>query len=119
LRGWFKDIVVDVNASLKQSNGKHYNLRAFMWDQMKDWLSSASLPNDKDLRVSLTALRYGYKAGELLLESKDDMKSRGVKSPDEGDSLALTFAVPVTKRKAPPIPLDRIAVYPIDDEMGF
>lgn len=119
LRGWFKDIVVDVNASLKQANGKHYNLRAFMWDQMKDWLSSASLPNDKDLRVSLTALRYGYKAGELLLESKDDMKSRGVKSPDEGDSLALTFAVPVTKRKAPPIPLDRIPAYDIDPEFGM
>lgn len=119
LRGWFGDIVVDVNAALSMSNGEHYNLRAFMWDQMKDWLETASIPNEQELRVSLTALRYGYKGGALLLESKEDMKKRGIKSPDEGDSLALTFAIPVTKRKAAPIPRDRIAVYDVDDETGM
>jgi phage terminase large subunit len=120
LRGWFKHLVVDVNAALVLSNGKHYNLRAFMWDQMKEWLEVSSLPNDQDLRVSLTALRYGYKGGELLLESKDDMKARGVKSPDEGDSLALTFAYPGTPNAPPPpIRADQIANYGVDPEMGM
>jgi hypothetical protein len=29
--------------------------------------------------------------GRLLLESKDEMKKRGMPSPDEGDAVALTL----------------------------
>ena len=29
-----------------------------------------------------------------MLESKDDMRRRGKKSPDEADALAMTFAMP-------------------------
>lgn len=103
LRAWYPDrvnarggrkIVVDVNASLRMHDGQHYNLRAFMWAEMRTWVGSASLPNDKDLLADLTAQRYFFKGGELLLESKDDATRRGVKSPDRGDSLALTFAEP-------------------------
>jgi hypothetical protein len=39
----------------------------------------------------------GYKfdsAGRLLLESKQDMRKRGVGSPDEADAVALCFAQP-------------------------
>lgn len=120
MRGWYKDrvdrvsgrkipVVVDVNASLRMGNGEDYNLRAFMWREMREWLKTASIPNDQDLRVDLTALRYGYKGGELLLESKDDAKKRGVKSPDRGDSLALTFAIPTisTGAAAPVLPTFR------------
>lgn len=116
LRGWFPDtiskdgkkrqIVVDVNAAERMSNGQDYNLRAFMWREMREWLKSASIPNDQELRTDLTALRYGFRGGELLLESKDDAKKRGVKSPDRGDSLALTFAKPTivpAKSKIKPI----------------
>ncbi len=112
-------VCVAVNAALPMGNGEDYNLRAFMWRQMKDWLASASIPNNPDLRVSLTGIRYGYRGGALLLESKDEMKARGLKSPDEGDSLALTFALPAKKRKPPAIPADRIAVYEVDPEMGL
>ena len=113
LRGWYPDkydrntqrktlIVVDVNAALRMDNGNDYNLRAFMWREMREWMKSASIPKDQDLRTDLTALRYLFKGGELLLESKDDAKKRGVKSPDRGDSLALTFAIPTMA--APPRP---------------
>lgn len=96
LRRDFGEIVVDVNSSLRLSDGQHYNLRARMWSDMREWLKSgASIPNDPDLISDLTALQYGYKAGELLLESKDDAKRRGVASPDRADALALTFAFPV------------------------
>lgn len=117
LRGWYPDkldrgtgrkiqTVVDVNASLRMDNGEDYNLRAFMWREMREWLKGASIPNDQDLKTDLTALRYLFRAGELLLESKDDAKKRGVKSPDRGDSLALTFAIPtiVSNRTAPRVP---------------
>lgn len=96
LRREFGEMVVDVNSSLRLADGQHYNLRARMWSDMREWLKAgASIPNDADLISDLTALQYGYKAGELLLESKDDAKRRGVASPDRADSLALTFAFPV------------------------
>jgi hypothetical protein len=45
------------------------------------------------------AVEYGYDASDaILLERKDDMKRRGLASPDDGDALALTFAYPVAQR---------------------
>jgi hypothetical protein len=39
---------------------------------------------------------YSYDMNQrLLLESKDRMRSRGMRSPDEWDAVALTFAEPV------------------------
>ena len=73
-----------------------------MGGEMREWLKGASIPNDQDLKSDLTALRYLFKGGELLLESKDDAKRRGVHSPDRGDSLALTFAIPTLVRPAMP-----------------
>lgn len=95
-------VVVDVNSALRMSNGQDYNLRAFMWREMREWLKGASIPQDDDLKTDLTSLWYLFKGGELLIESKDDAKKRGIKSPDRADSLALTFAYPtvvVPKRK--------------------
>ena len=116
MRAWYPDkydrntnqrtqIVVDVNSSLRMANGDDYNLRAFMWREMREWLKSASIPNDQDLKTDLTALRYLFKGGELLMESKDDAKRRGVKSPDRGDSLAMTFAIPTIARRPAPTQL--------------
>lgn len=110
IRGWYPDkidrlterktpVVVDVNSALRMSNGNDYNLRAFMWREMREWLKGASIPNDNDLKSDLTSLQYGFKGGELLMESKDDAKRRGVKSPDRADSLALTFAYPTIVRE--------------------
>jgi len=112
LRGYYPDrvdkttgrkqpIVVDVNSSLRMGNGQDYNLRAFMWREMREWLKAASIPNDPELKTDLTSLQYSYRAGELLIESKEDAKKRGVKSPDRADSLALTFAYPGAPPPAP------------------
>lgn len=120
LRAWFgKDVVVDVNASKLMDDGSNYNLRAFMWSEMRDWLETASIPNDQDLRTDLTGLRYFYRNGLLLLESKDDAKKRGLKSPDRADSLALTFAVPGGAKKTTHIPASAVADYSIDPELGM
>jgi hypothetical protein len=44
----------------------------------------------------LTGVEYGFnQRDQILLESKDSMRSRGLASPDDGDALALTFAHPV------------------------
>ncbi len=108
LRAMYGKVVVGINSSLRMdgdagqetmrvsgSKTIYYNLRAFMWGEMREWLKNqVSLPNDHDLKSELTAPRYHYRGGSLLLESKDDMRARGVKSPNKADSLALTFADP-------------------------
>ena len=79
------------------TNTLYYNVRSFMWGEMKQWLQDgASIPMDADFKSELCAPRYFYRGGALILESKDDMKKRGVKSPNKADALALTFAKPVS-----------------------
>jgi hypothetical protein len=114
--------IVGVNSSLRMDNGQDYNLRAFMWREMKNWLHPAngpvSMKNDRDLAVDLTALHYTYKNGLLLLESKDDAKKRGIKSPDRADALALTFAVPVAVTE-PEVPMLEAEFTPWDSGVGY
>ena len=72
------------------------NKRAEMWGNLKDWLAQGALPADAELRADLCGVEYGFNArGEIQLEKKEDMKKRGLASPDLGDALALTFAHPV------------------------
>lgn len=79
----------------------YVNRRAEMWDGIRKWLrDGASLPakgrEAQDLEEDLTSPEYYYDSrGRIYLESKDDMKARGLQSPDDGDALALTFAAPV------------------------
>jgi hypothetical protein len=78
---------------------RYANKRAEMWGFMKEWCKAGCLPDDNDLVADLKAVDFGYDASDaILLERKDDMKRRGLASPDDGDALALTFAYPVAKR---------------------
>lgn len=122
LRAWFTEdgLVADVNSAKLMDDGENYNLRAAMWSAMRDWVEGASLPNDPELRTDLTGLRYFYRGGLLLLESKDDAKKRGLKSPDRADSLALTFAVPGGAKKKPTVRADQIPnTRPSDSYIGL
>lgn len=75
------------------------NKRAEMWGRMREWLEGGAIPDDQELIADLTGVEYGYKLVEgkdaTILESKDDMRRRGLASPDLGDALALCFAYPV------------------------
>lgn len=75
------------------------NKRTEMWREMRDWLAQelpVSIPDDNALHADLSAPSYKYtSSNQLLLESKEDMRKRGLRSPDGGDALALTFAEPV------------------------
>ena len=78
---------------------RYANKRAEMWGFMKEWCKSGCLPDDRELLADLGAVDYGYDASDaILLERKDDMRRRGLASPDDGDALALTFAYPVARR---------------------
>lgn len=77
------------------------NKRAEMWWNMKAWFEEHPnrLPNDAALIADLVAPQPKKTSrSRNLLESKDDMKKRGIRSPDGGDALALTFAEPVQPR---------------------
>jgi hypothetical protein len=90
--------IIEVNGGQKPFDDETYfNKRAEMWDRMKIWLrTSADIPNDADLRNSLIGIEYGYNEKEQMrLERKQDMKKRGLESPDEGDAIAMTFAEPL------------------------
>jgi len=95
LRRKYRRQTVDVNSSLRLSDGQNYNLRARMWRDLREYLKNgAVIPNDPELSTDLTALQYEFRGGALLMESKEEAKRRGIKSPDRADSLALTFAFP-------------------------
>ncbi len=73
------------------------NRRAEMWMRMKEWLEDedelVSIFDKDDLQGDITGPQEkGTLTNDLLLESKKEMRSRGVRSPDLGDALALTFA---------------------------
>lgn len=78
----------------------YVNKRAEMWGDMKDWLKEGGcIEDNQQLCDELTAPEYMIKLdGKIQLESKEDMKKRGVPSPNIADALALTFAMPVQKK---------------------
>lgn len=79
--------------------GRFANKRAEMWGAMREWLKVGAIPNDMDLIADLTSIEYTFNPrDEILLEKKEDMKRRGLSSPDFADALALTFAFPVYPR---------------------
>lgn len=50
-----------------------------------------SIPNDRKLISQLTDIRFTFKNGKQIMESKEEMRSRGSKSPDRADMLSLLF----------------------------
>jgi len=76
---------------------KYLNKRTEMWRLMADWLKTGAIPEDNELAQDLVAPNYGFTgdSSQVFLEKKEDMKKRGLSSPDCGDALALTFALPV------------------------
>ena len=62
---------------------------------MAEWLKAGAIPNDEQLKAELIGPEYSENAQGIILERKEDMRARGLGSPDISDALSLTFAVPV------------------------
>lgn len=82
------------------------NRRAQMWMSSLEWLSQeggADLPDRDGLQADASAPGFTYRTTDqrLVLESKEKIRERGVRSPDEWDAIALTFAEPVKERPTP------------------
>ena len=88
--------VVSVNVS--ESSAMHpsaMRLRDELWLRAKEWLEAKDciLPDNEMLAQELVAPRYAFtSSGKMKIESKDEMKRRGIQSPDVADAFCLTFA---------------------------
>ena len=93
-----------VNFGWKAKDQKAYqNKRAEIWGAMKQWLRTASLKDDRNLKKDLCGPRTKpNSSGAIALETKEQMKARGLASPDAADALAVTFAFPVAHREYNP-----------------
>ncbi|MGB8219521.1 MAG: hypothetical protein WCE46_03970 [Methanoregula sp.] len=87
--------VVDVQSAASAEDKERFgNLRAEMWWTLRERFESGdiSIPDDEELIAQLAGIRYKVNSkGQVFIESKEDMKRRGVSSPDRADALMLVF----------------------------
>jgi hypothetical protein len=85
---------IGVDSSSKPTDPTYANLRAEMWHRMASWFDGeVSIPNNQRMFIDLTSPTYKYNLNnQILMERKEDLKKRGLPSPDFADALALTFA---------------------------
>jgi phage terminase large subunit len=97
-------MVRGVNFGWKAKNPVMYqNKRAELWGLMRQWLKTAALKPDRVLKKDLTGPRTRPdSSGAIALETKEQMKKRGLASPDAADAVACTFAFPVYHREYNP-----------------
>lgn len=92
-------------AAAAKDPAMYYNKRAECWGACKDWLAAgAEIPDDPQLDRELTGPKYFVARGKInngsiVIESKEDMKKRGVASPNRADCLIQTFGVKLLPRR--------------------
>lgn len=77
------------------ANERFMRLRDELWFRGRDWLADGMcmMAADNALKSELVAVKYhNAPSGKIVVESKDDMRKRGLRSPDLADSFLLTFA---------------------------
>lgn len=88
--------VLGVNVAESPSVQEQYNrLRDELWFKGREWFQGrdVSMPDDEALIAELTLPTYKVlSTGKKQVESKEDLKKRGVTSPDLADAFLLTFA---------------------------
>lgn len=110
----FKDVITLVNfgADSPLKSNVYAYWRDYMWGEMKQWLmDGGAIDADHGLSADLSKpILVSDRLLRVKLEPKDAMKKRLAKmgvestSPDDGDALALTFAMPVApKKQAAPV----------------
>jgi hypothetical protein len=91
---------VAVNFGTRSPIAKYANTRARLWGEMAEWLKTGCIPDSLQLKTDLSAPTFKFDIQQrIVLESKADMKKRGMASPDRADALALTFYSPIPARE--------------------
>lgn len=89
--------VLDMQSGGAAIDSEHYlNARSEWWWAVRERAEQGDLdidPNDDDLAAQLGSIRYRYTSrGQVVIESKDEARKRGLPSPDRADTLMLTAA---------------------------
>lgn len=87
-----EDIIKDGNKEVKASD-IYDNMTTYLWGMVKEKLIAEEihLENDNDLAAQFSCRRYRLTSrGKIVLESKEEMKKRGIESPDRADAVALS-----------------------------
>tara|TARA_R110002020_G_scaffold282181_2_gene497787 strand:- start:30 stop:1445 length:1416 start_codon:yes stop_codon:yes gene_type:complete len=74
---------------------KYLRLRDELWGRAREFFEAREcvLPDDARLVSELAAPRFTFtSSGKVKIESKDEMRKRGIQSPDIADAFCLTFA---------------------------
>jgi hypothetical protein len=90
------ECVEGVNVARSANDKERYrNLRAELWASMRDWFYGempVQVPDDDELHGELCSLGFKENSqGQLQIESKDELRARGLPSPDGADALSLSF----------------------------
>lgn len=94
-QGLYIDVVDCHNGGKALNSENYYNWGSESWATIREYLHDGDIqiPNDEDLVGQLSTRKYKVTSkGKIQLESKDDMKKRGLRSPDRADALVLAFA---------------------------
>jgi len=94
LRAWGYNAIDFVAQERAWNPEKFVNRRTESWYNIREVFRKdlITIPNDDILVGQLTAPKYKFDAaGRYVLESKDDMKKRGLSSPDRADVVAMLF----------------------------
>lgn len=94
LRGWGYKAVDYVSQERAWNPAKFVNRRTESWYLLREKfrLNKINIIDDETLVGQLSAPKYRFdEAGRYVLESKDDMKKRGLSSPDRADVLAMLY----------------------------
>lgn len=89
---------IGVGFASRPNDPRYENKRTEIYFEAIEWIKAGgALPDCPELIAALSQTTYSFKGDRLLLEPKDQIKSRLGYSPDDADAFALTFAQPVTR----------------------
>jgi hypothetical protein len=102
--------VIEVGFGLRATDNRHYKYTVDeLWGKGKQaikdglCLPGSDTQDGDDIFAQLTQRQFGYTlSDQIRLETKDDMKARGISSPDIADALFLNFYMPVALRNGLP-----------------
>jgi phage terminase large subunit len=95
VRDQIGNTAVEIRSGISANNpDKYFNRRAEMYDMLKQiFETGVDIPDDPKLVAQLANIKYKYTPkGQLQVESKEEMKKRGLPSPDRADCLAYLFS---------------------------
>jgi len=102
-RGRYGSVVVGVHTGARLDDGRNYNQRARMWRKARDYLAEkpVSMHRCPELKTQTASVKYKYKDGLLLMQSKKEYKAEFGRSPDRADAFVLTFAAEEVAKPKP------------------